>query len=69
MCLRRAPRRVSAEESAANGDTPLEREGEDRTVMLVESSISMQDTIRNALKKRGYRVLVFGDPRRALAAF
>ena len=57
------------DEPAASGDTPIEREGEERTVMLIESSVSMQDTIRNALKKRGYRVLVFGDPQRALQRF
>ncbi len=57
------------DENNSDGDTPLEREGEDRTVLLVESSVTMQDTIRNALKKRGYRVLVFGDPRRALQRF
>jgi CheY-like chemotaxis protein len=37
--------------------------------MLVESSVSMQDAIRNALKRRGYRVLVFGSPHRALQRF
>ena len=58
-----------ADDLEANGDSPLEREGEDATVMLVESSVSMQDTMRNALKKRGYRVLVFGDAQRALQRF
>jgi serine/threonine-protein kinase len=58
-----------ADDLESNGDAALEREGEDATVMLVESSVSMQDTMRNALKKRGYRVLVFGDARRALQRF
>ncbi len=58
-----------AENAPPNGDAAIEREGENRTVMLVESSIPMQDAIRNALKKRGYRVLVFGDPQRALQRF
>ncbi len=57
------------EEVDAGGDSSLEREGEDRTVMLVESSVSMQNAIREALKKRGYRVLVFGSPGRALQRF
>jgi serine/threonine protein kinase len=47
-------------------EAPLEQEGESRTVMLVESNIKMQDSIRAALKKRGYRVLVISDPQRAL---
>ncbi len=62
-----------SEEVADDGltaqDTPLEREGENRTVMLVESSIAMQDAIREALKRRGYRVLVFSSPSRALQRF
>ena len=59
----------SADLIANNQDASLEREGEDRTVLLIESSISMQDAIRNALKRRGYRVLVFGDPHRAIQRF
>jgi serine/threonine-protein kinase len=61
--------KAAEQEANDNDDTALEREGEDLTVMLVESSVSMQDTIRNALKKRGYRVLVFGDAKRALQRF
>lgn len=60
---------AAAEVSENQQDTPLEREGEERTVMLIESNIAMQDAIRSALKKRGYRVLVFGNPRRALQRF
>jgi eukaryotic-like serine/threonine-protein kinase len=66
------------------GDTPLSNgelapaeveaisrraEGEGRTVLIVESKVEMQNLLREALKKRGYRVLVIGDPRRALARF
>jgi CheY-like chemotaxis protein len=47
----------------------VELEGDERTILLVESSVNMQDAIRNALKKRGYRVLVFGNPHRALQRF
>ena len=64
-----AVNRASTQENTVTGDTPIEREGENHTVMLVESSISMQDRIRNALKKRGYRVLVFGSPQRAHQRF
>lgn len=45
------------------------QEGLGFTVMLVESKIELQDPIRERLKKRGYRVLVIGDPERALARF
>ena len=54
-------------EAAAAGQGPVEREGEGHSVMIVESNIEMQDTLRNLLKRRGYRVLVIGDCQRALA--
>ena len=43
-----------------------EHEGANRTVMLVESKLEMQDLLRDRLKKYGYRVLVFSDPVRAM---
>lgn len=46
-----------------------EKEGENKTVMIIESNVNMQDVLRERLKKRGYRVLVFSDPYRALARF
>ncbi|MCE9525515.1 MAG: hypothetical protein K8R36_05625, partial [Planctomycetales bacterium] len=46
---------------------PAEMEGVNRTVMIVESRIEMQDVFREKLKKYGYRVLVFSDPTRAIA--
>lgn len=48
---------------------PLEQEGESRTVMIVESKIELQDALREQLKRRGYRVLVTADPKRALRRF
>lgn len=57
------------DEAASANDSPVELEGDQRTILLVESNVKMQDTIRNALKKRGYRVLVFGSPHRALQRF
>ncbi|MFO7904438.1 MAG: protein kinase domain-containing protein [Planctomycetota bacterium] len=59
----------SATNNSAANNGAAEREGENRTVMLVESHGKTQDAMRNALKKRGYRVLVFGSPRRALQRF
>ncbi len=44
-------------------------EGENKTVMLVESRIDMQDVLRDRLKKHGYRVLIFSDPERAVNRF
>lgn len=44
----------------------IENEGRGRTVMLVESQMEMQNLLREQLKKRGYRVLITGDPGRAL---
>ena len=51
------------------GKKLLEREGEGRSVMIVESNIEMQDALRDLLKLRGYRVLVVGDAQRALGRF
>jgi serine/threonine-protein kinase len=44
-------------------------EGNGFSVMLVESKMDLQDLVREKLKSRGYRVLVFGDPARALERF
>lgn len=44
-------------------------EGTDRTVLIVETNLEMQDVFRKQLKKHGYRVLVFSDPQRALTRF
>jgi eukaryotic-like serine/threonine-protein kinase len=40
-----------------------------RTVMIVESNAKAQDSLRDLLKKNGYRVLVTSDPLRPLAWF
>ncbi len=50
-------------------ETEEEKEGENKTVMIIESDVKMQDVLRERLKKRGYRVLVFSDPHRGLARF
>lgn len=47
----------------------LQLEGENRTVMIIESRADVQDLFREKLKKRGYRVLIMGNPQRALARF
>lgn len=38
-------------------------------VMVVEANVKMQDVFRQELKRAGYRVLVTGDPRRAVERF
>ncbi|MBM4090623.1 MAG: serine/threonine protein kinase [Planctomycetes bacterium] len=62
---------VPAAESASDGaepvgELPIEMEGGNRTVLIVEPNVTMQDTLRSALKKCGYRVLLFANPDRAL---
>lgn len=51
----------------AIGEQPIAKalEGEGRTVLVVESKVEMQDVLRDLLKKRGYRVLIMRDPKRA----
>ncbi len=41
-------------------------EGQDKAIMIVDSSPTMQDLFRKGLKKIGYRVLLISDPVRAL---
>jgi len=43
--------------------------GPRRPVMIVESNADIQDLFRDGLKKSGYRVLLTGDPFRALERF
>jgi serine/threonine protein kinase len=47
----------------------LDVSSENKTVMLVESKMEMQDLLRDRLKKGGYRVLILSDPVRALSRF
>lgn len=47
----------------------VEQEGANRTVMIVESHVELQNLLRDKLKKHGYRVLVISDPQRALDRF
>jgi serine/threonine-protein kinase len=62
---------ISVPVTSEDGETVTDAsiEGANKTVMLVESKAEFQDLIREKLKKRGYRVLVFSDPVRALARF
>lgn len=48
---------------------PAEPEAVARRIMVVVPKVELQNVLRDKLKKYGYRVLVFGDPSRALARF
>jgi len=54
-------------------DQPIKLEADklaaQRTIMVVESHIELQDVLRERLKNSGYRVLVLRDPERALQRF
>jgi eukaryotic-like serine/threonine-protein kinase len=47
----------------------LNDQGQPRKLMLIESDVKMQDMLRDLFKKNGYRVLVLGDPDRAVQRF
>src|SRR4029078_9343960 len=48
---------------------PQDHEGANKTIMVVESKIEMQNVLRDRLKKYGYRVLIFSEPPRAIKRF
>lgn len=58
------PAGQEAAKAAAAADTPPQR-----TLMLIESNIKIQDIMRQRLKSNGYRVLVMADPQRAMSRF
>lgn len=60
------PSKHAGKEIGAEGLGP---DGEPRRLMVVESSIKRQDILRDLFKRNGYRVLVTGDPERALDRF
>lgn len=60
---------LGAAEPAVLQRIASDQEGLNRTILVVESKIEMQDILRDRLKKHGYRVLIFSDAQRALARF
>ena len=46
-----------------------ESEGDGKTVLIVESNVKVQNSLRDRLKELGYRVLIVGDPARAMSRF
>jgi serine/threonine-protein kinase len=61
-----SPEPLAAAEPAAEAKIPSDQEGQSRTVLVVESKTEMQDLLRDRLKKHGYRVLLFSEPKRAI---
>ncbi len=60
-----------ARQQAAEYEQTLAKreEGRDKTIMLVEANLKVQDLFREKLKEVGYRVLIMSDPVRALQRF
>jgi CheY-like chemotaxis protein len=71
--LKRTLAKLEEAEVSADGKDVAKSSGPgaapQRTLMLVESNIQLQDIIRQKLKNTGYRVLVTADPDRALSRF
>jgi serine/threonine protein kinase len=44
-------------------------EGKDKTIMVIDSNVKLQNSLRERLKKIGYRVLITNDPERGLERF
>ncbi|MCE2990556.1 MAG: protein kinase [Nitrosomonadaceae bacterium] len=65
----RVERRIGNRHDIIAVDEEDAKEGEGKTVMVVENKQELQDVLREKLKKRGYKVLIFGDPERALSKF
>ncbi len=47
----------------------MAKEGGGKTVLIVESHAPTQDSLRDQLKKRGYRVMIMGNPDRVFPRF
>jgi serine/threonine-protein kinase len=52
-----------------DNNAPDVPDGEDWTLLIVESHSGMQNLLRERLKRRGYRVLIIADPGRAISRF
>lgn len=60
---------IKALKAADAGEETAIEETESRKILLVESNAAFQDTLRNALRKSGFRVLVMSDPTRVMQRF
>lgn len=64
--LQRVSGRLANAAASSDAEGPTEVP---KTVMVVESSLEMQDAMREGLKRSGFRVLMTTDPDRALGRF
>ncbi len=69
--LRQVKKRLESGDAAApevlvSEQEAVPQDGANRTVMIVESNMEMQNLLRERLKKRGYRILVLSNAGRAL---
>ncbi len=62
--LRRAIKALKSTDSSTTASED-KLEGKSKTILVIESNTSIQSALREALKKRGYRVLVLSNPERA----
>ena len=61
---------LTNEAAAAHSQSMVSKaEGEDKTILLIESNLKLQDLLRSKLKDIGYRVLITADPSRGLERF
>ena len=69
--LKRYDAELSAKEAADYNANNAKKalEGEGKTVLLIESNVKVQDSLRQRLKDIGYRVLITGNPERGLSRF
>ncbi len=74
--LKLAIKRIkAAAEGGQSGGADLESsegindQGQQRRLMIIESDLKMQNTLRELFKRHGYRVLVSSDPERVLSRF
>jgi serine/threonine-protein kinase len=63
------PNAAAGEEEETGKPSAPAAQAPSRTLMFVESNVSLQDILRERLKNNGYRVLVTADPDRALSRF
>ena len=62
--------KLTDEDAAAYSQSiTAKEEGADKTILLIESNLKLQDTLRSKLKDIGYRVLITADPERGLERF
>jgi len=74
--LRNAVRRLGDQRSSDGAQSENEaggegfrEDGQPRSIMIVEADVTMQNALRDGLKRKGYRVLVTNDPDRAITRF